>query len=191
MPEWFRSIIQKEVELFKRCYRLFIQPKLECEAIFHESPTRSTLFKDSLLFIAAVPAIARLLSWGIINFGNALINALIWYVLIVGVVWGIARLINLIAPSFDSDTDEDKAFTLIFYSFLPFLAAGLLYMVPLLTFIVPIIGLYGVYILWLGLPIFSKTPEKQRVLYTVIIAVVQIAAVLIVSRLTGGLVLSF
>ena len=49
--------------------------------------------------------------------------------------------------------------------------AGIFLLIPLLGILTFIIGLYGFYLLWVGLPPLMKSPEEKSVVYTAAIVI--------------------
>ncbi|UCG27147.1 MAG: hypothetical protein JSV24_09240, partial [Bacteroidales bacterium] len=71
------------------------------------------------------------------------------------------------APSFGLRKDITKAYKLTVYSYTAvFITHAAANLIPPLFFIV-ILGLYSVYILWIGLVILMETPEDKKVVYLV------------------------
>ena len=77
--------------------------------------------------------------------------------------------IYLLAPLFGGRRDFDSAFKLAVYSFTPVWLAGIFLLLPGLHFLA-LIGFYGLYILWLGLPRLTKVPEEMSLTFAIAIA---------------------
>ena len=58
--------------------------------------------------------------------------------------------------------------------------AGIFYILPALSFLI-IVGLYSIYLFYIGLPKLKKTPEDQVVVYMIVSAV----AIIVVSIVVG------
>jgi hypothetical protein len=65
-----------------------------------------------------------------------------------------------LARSFGGRRDFQNAFKLSVYSYTPVWLAGIFLLVPGLSFFA-ILGLYGVYLLWLGLPLLVDVPREK------------------------------
>jgi len=83
-----------------------------------------------------------------------------------------ALVVNALATSFTSQTDFRKAMQLVVYSFTPMLVAGILLIIPALGIISFLEGIYGLYILYLGLKPLMKTPDDKVTGYFVVSLVV-------------------
>ena len=79
-------------------------------------------------------------------------------------------IISLLAPLFGGRRDFEDAFKLAVYSFTPLWLAGICLLLPGLRFLL-LIGAYGIYLLWLGVPRLTKVPEQHVANFTVVIVV--------------------
>ena len=73
------------------------------------------------------------------------------------------------------------------YSSTPVWIAGVLSLIPMLGVLTIIAALYGLYLLYIGLPVLMKNPEDKSIGYTALIVVCYIVAALIVSVVIGAL----
>jgi len=93
---------------------------------------------------------------------------------------------NYLAPNFGSTQNEAKAFQLAVYSYTPFLAVGILNIIPALSVLVFLSSLYGLYLLYIGLPILMSTPKEKSLAYTITIIVAMILIYIIIQIVTGA-----
>lgn len=101
---------------------------------------------------------------------NGLFGAVFGYVATCAIVLLLGLVINLLAPFFGGRRDFDSAFKLAVYSFTPVWLAGIFLLLPGLRFLL-LTGFYGAYILWLGLPLLIKSPERQALSFAAVIVV--------------------
>lgn len=66
-----------------------------------------------------------------------------------------------------------QALKVAVYSNTPAWLAGIFVLVPALDFL-QILGLYSVYLLYLGLPVLMKAPRDKAVIYTVVVVIAAI-----------------
>lgn len=117
------------------------------------------LFRDAILF-------------ALINFASSYIG-----------MYVSALLINFLASSFASIQDRDISFKLIIYSSTPiYLASIVTNLLPSLFFLT-IFYLYSIYLLWLGLSALLKTPEKNKLGFTIIIVVILFGSIAAIQRI--------
>jgi hypothetical protein len=102
------------------------------------------------------------------SFFNGATGAIFGYVMSCATVLVLGLIINLLAPLFGGRRDFNNAFKLAVYSFTPVWIAGIFLVLPGLHFLV-LVGCYGAYLLWLGLPQLTKTPEDQSANFTAVI----------------------
>jgi len=107
---------------------------------------------------------------------NGVFGAIFGYVMACGTVLVLAIMINLLSPHFGGRRDFDTAFKLVVYSFTPVWLAGVFLLLPGLHFLA-LSGLYGAYLLWLGLPRLSKLPQQH--VPSVVMLIVGAAAILV------------
>ena len=100
---------------------------------------------------------------------DGLFGAIFGYVMTCATVLLLGLLIELLAPWFGGRRDFDSAFKLAVYSFTPVWLAGIFLVLPGLRFLM-LAGLYGVYVLWLGLPRLVKAPEQRSQAFVFLIA---------------------
>lgn len=102
---------------------------------------------------------------GIVGWGFVL--ALIQYILsIIGIIV-FAFIFNALASNFKSKQNKMQSMKLIAATATPWLIAGIFSLYPAASIISLLAGLYGLYILYLGLPIMMQTPEDQRMMYLI------------------------
>jgi hypothetical protein len=95
-------------------------------------------------------------------------------------VYLLAMVIDALAPTFGGTKDMVRAFKVAAYSLTPFWIGGLLLIVPTLGMIVWVIGLYGIVLLYFGLPILMKPPEDKAMPYVGVSAVAMLVLVWLV-----------
>lgn len=185
--------------LIERVKVLILKPRETWETVVNESTEVIDLFKEYLLIAAAVPAVASLIGRWIVGiripfvgvyrltFFEALSSAIVEYLLIVGSVWAAGKVIHYLADKFDSNEDENRAYKLIVFSYLPYLAAGVLYLIPSLGTLVVLVGLYCLYIFYVGLPIVMETPKDKVLAFEVVTILALLVIYLIVSLISGTL----
>ncbi len=100
--------------------------------------------------------------WKVIE--QELMRAVIVYLVAFAMVYIIAGVIDLLAPRFGAEKNFANAVKLSAYSHTPLWLAGIFLLVPGLSFLL-ILGLYGFYLLWIGLPMLMKVPDDKALPY--------------------------
>jgi Yip1 domain len=101
---------------------------------------------------------------------DGLFGAIFGYVMTCATVLALGLIVDLFAPFFGGKRDFDSAFKLAVYSFTPVWLTGVFLLLPGLRFLL-FTGFYGAYLLWLGLPRLTKSPQHQSLAFTALIVV--------------------
>ncbi|HJR16425.1 MAG TPA: Yip1 family protein [Gemmatimonadales bacterium] len=186
------------MNLVERVKRILLSPRSEWEVIDAEPTTVADLYTRYIMPLAAIAPIAQLIGYsafGIsvpfggtyrVPIGSAVTQAIVTYVLTLAGTYVLALIIDALAPTFEGQRSQIQALKLAAYSLTASWVAGIFALVPGLRILV-LLGLYSLYLLYLGIPILMKTPREKAVGYT---AVVIIAAI-ILSLVTGAIAAVF
>lgn len=178
--------------IIKRARDVILNPRGSWQVIRDEAVDIKQLFVNYAAPLALIPAICGLIGITLVGirlpagnvvrapFVEALIGGAVGYVLhLAGILIG-GWAVKLLAPLFNSKPDLKSAIKVVVYSMTPAWLAGVFSILPGLG-ILSILGLYGVYLLALGLPVILDTPPNKVVLYTISIIVASIVISLILS----------
>jgi hypothetical protein len=177
--------------LIERVKNILLSPKAEWPVIARETGDMAFLFRNYVAILAAIPAVCGVVGVIVLGHGlfavTAIVYAIIGYVFSFVGTWLFALIINLLAPTFAGRADFPSALKLSVYAQTPFWLAGVFYLIPALS-ILAILGLYGFYLLWLGLPVLMKSPQEKSLVYTIAIVVCAIIFYVVVAAITGTIV---
>lgn len=161
------------MDLVARVKALLLTPRTEWMVIAREPDDASALFGRYVAVLAAIPAVARFVGTSLIGWYTpilrGLFGAIAGYLLAFVAVGVIALVINALAPSFDGERNFGRALKLAVYSYTPYWVAGIFLLVPGLSFLT-ILGLYGLYLLWAGLPNMMHVPPSKALPYVAAVA---------------------
>jgi len=159
---------------------------------------------DIIIYLAmiAVPTfLGILLGYGLFwgrGYGNllgyAFAMAIITYILTIAGVIVFGFILNALARNFRSKQNKMQALKLVSYAATPWLFLGILNIYPPAGLIALLGGIYGLYILYVGVSIFMGTPKDQEIPYFIIGLIVFIVVMVLVwwlssfiwSQLVGG-----
>lgn len=159
--------------LVGRVRDILTRPAAEWGVIDGESATVGSLFFPYALILAAIPAIALLLSvllaaggYAGFLFGYFLQMAITFYIVCLGLVFVFGLAIDALAPTFGSSKNNVQAMKLAVYSATPLWVGGvlliLLFGAPIIEWIWLLGGFgYGAYLLYLGLPRLMRVPADK------------------------------
>jgi hypothetical protein len=154
--------------LVRRLKGILLTPDTEWLAIAPEKSAASALFIRYVAILAVIPALARFVGAALVGWyapiWSSLAGALVIYLSGFVIVYGLALVIDTLAPMFGAQKDFAAALKLAVYSATPVWIAGIFLFVPGLSFLV-ILGLHGVYLLWTGLPILLQAPSENTLSY--------------------------
>jgi hypothetical protein len=117
----------------------------------------------------------------------AFVSAILVYILSIVAVYVIAIVIRTLAPSFNSSADEMKSLKLASYIYTPVFLIGILDIIPPLEVITILGVLYGLYILYLGLPVLVGTPKERVVTYLVAVVIATLIVYVIIGFIVGAI----
>ena len=159
------------MDLVSRVKNILIDPQSEWRVIDGEPDTPSDILKNYVAILAAVPVICGFIGASIIGVGPyrtglfvGLIAAIIHYVLTLIGVYVVAFLIDALAPTFGGRKDFTRAFKVAGYAPTAVWVAGIFSLLPVLSALA-IVGLYSLYLFYLGLPLLMRTPPEKAVGY--------------------------
>jgi len=167
------------MKLIERVKNIILSPNTEWGIVDQESDTPVSLLKSYLLPLGIAGAIATFIGSGIVGttvlgvkiggtLAYGLNQAIISLLAVVGGFYIAIYVIDMLAPTFKSEKDLNKTSQLVAYSNTPTLLGTLLAIFPSISWIGALFGLYGFYLLFVGLPVLKKTPEQQRMPYIIV-----------------------
>jgi hypothetical protein len=96
------------------------------------------------------------------------LRLVIVYLLTFAMVYIIASVIDLLAARFGGQRNFANAVKLSVYSHTPLWLAGIFLLIPGLNFLL-ILGIYGLYLLWTGLPLLMQVPDEKALPYAAVV----------------------
>lgn len=182
-----------------RATRVLTDPKSEWPVIAAEATTTEKLYSSYIAPLAAIPVIANFIGSSIIGISlpfigtyrvgiiRGLVSAFVTYVISLVLVYVAAMIIDKLAPKFDSIPNQIQALKLVAYSYTASWVAGVFMVIPLLSPLAILGGLYSIYLFYIGLPVMMKTPESKVVPYMVVSALVVIGLAIVVGLFTAAI----
>ncbi|NVO11668.1 MAG: YIP1 family protein [Bacteroidales bacterium] len=159
------------MKLVDKVKNILLKPTAEWIVIEQENTSALTLIITYLIPLALIPGLSVIIYFGLIGvsfFGLfAIKQAIITFVSIVLGVCVSAIVIDNLAPNFGSTKDFRKTVQIIVYSYTPILLASVFQAIPTISFL-SIIGLYSLYLLYIGMKQMLKTPEDKLAIYFVV-----------------------
>lgn len=186
------------MDLVPRVQGILLNAKEEWTKIKGESIKVSELFTSYAMILAAIPAVAQFIGFGLIGLrlpfvgwyrygiGTAFLRAILSYVFALVTVYVFGIIINALAPTFSSTQNQDNAMKLAVFSMTPSWIAGALYIIPFLAPLVILASLYGLFILYLGFASPLMDTPKEKVISYFVVSVVVVAVMMIIVMVILG-----
>jgi hypothetical protein len=181
------------MRLIDRAKNIIVTPKSEWDVIAGEATPTQQLIVGYVLPLAGAAAIAGFIGsalflgffGGALGIGASLVAAIIHVVMAVVSVFVIGFIVDALAPTFSGQKNFDQAVKLVAYAYTPGWVFGLLAIIPFLGWLAALVGgIYGIYLLYLGLPKLMKSPEDKSVPYLIVVIVCAIVLWVVIAMLT-------
>jgi hypothetical protein len=172
------------MKLVARVKAIMLTPETEWPVIEREKSTASGLFINYVAVLAAIPEVAHFIGQSLIGAytpaGSGFIRAIIAYLVSFAVVYLVAVVIDLFAPRFGGQRNFSNALKLSVFSHTPLWLAGIFLLVPGLNFLM-ILGVYGIYLLWIGLPLLVRAPRDRALRYALLVGACALVPALVLA----------
>jgi hypothetical protein len=185
--------------LLTRIKNIVLTPKTEWSVIAPEPTPAAQLFAGYVAPLAVLAAVIGFVRMSVLGVNTAFggsfrlpIGAGLTYTVMTLVcaligVFVIGLIINGLAPTFSGQRDQRQALKVSAYSLTPAMLSTVLALSPILpTLLQFLAGCYGIYVLYLGLPLVMQAPKEKAFGYT--------ASVVICTILVGvvfGMIFTF
>lgn len=190
--------------IIERVKSIIIKPRETWGIIKGEPTTTSQVLTNYVLPLALIPAIFGIIGRSLIGHTYyvlapvtlrvpilySLIGAIVGYILAIVGLYIEGVIINALAPTFSSKPNMNNAFKLVAYAATPGFIAGVLHIWPPLGILVFLISLYGLYLLYVGLPIMMETPKEKVVGYIVVAIIITIVVYIVIGAISSAILSS-
>jgi hypothetical protein len=178
--------------LVARVKAILFSPSSEWDHIDTEPATIKGLYTGYVCILAGVATLASLIGRVVFGFGGfgfvyrppilqAVVGAVFSYVMTLVGVFVVALVIEALAPTFGGEKNRIQALKVAAYSGTAGWVASIVTIFPPLSILVLLGALYGVYLLYLGLPKLMKSPADKAVGYTAAVVVTAFVVSLVVA----------
>ena len=187
------------MDLQTRVVNILTRPQTEWTVIASEPTDVATLYKSYIMMLAAIPPAAGYIGMtmfgisvpvmGTVRVGvvQGLTAAVVQYVLSLVGVYIASIVIDKLAPTFQSQPDAMQALKLVAYASTPSWLAGALGIIPALSPLAILGGLYGIYLFYLGVAPLMKTPSDKVVPYMAVSALAIIVVMVVTTALAAAM----
>ena len=185
--------------LVERVKGILLTPRTEWPVIAGEATTPAELYKGYIVPLAAIGPLCQIVGYSVLGIrmplggavyrtpiGTAVTSAVVTYVLSLIGVYLLALIIDGLAPTFGGSKDQIQALKTAAYSSTASWVAGIFTLVPGLR-VLAILGLYSIYLLYVGLPVTMKAPADRAGAYTGVVILAAFVLFFIVGMIGGRL----
>lgn len=185
--------------LQNRVINILKSPATEWPVIDAEATDIGRLYREYIIPLSAIPAIAAFIGYSLIGASMPLVGfyrrpmmtglalMIVSYVMGLIGVFVCAVVVEWLAPKFKSSGTRVDALKLVAYASTPMWVAGILQILPALSVLSLLAGLYAIYLFYLGLPVIMKTPADQVVIYMIVAAIVIIVVGLVMATISTAI----
>lgn len=184
-------------KIIDRARNILTSPKSEWPIAAAEPATVGGLYIGYIAIIAALPAIAGFIKSSLLGtsflgmtvhapLGSGLARMLLTYLLSLGIAYVMALIINALATSFGGQQSMLQALKTVAYAWTASWVAGIGVLLPWIGLLILIAGgIYGIYLLYLGLPHTMKCPADRAGGYTAVSVIIAIVLSWVVHLMLG------
>ncbi|MEO7136294.1 MAG: Yip1 family protein [Gemmatimonadales bacterium] len=184
------------MNLVERVKRILLFPRTEWEVIDTELTTPAQLYTGYIAPLAAIGPIAQLIGYSVfgisvpfvgtyrVPIGSAITSAIVTYVMALAMPFLLALIIDALAPTFNGQRSQIQALKVAAYSSTASWVAGIFALIPGVRFLT-ILGIYSLYLLYLGLPVLMKSPREKAIGYTVVVILAAIVLFMLVGVISS------
>jgi Yip1-like protein len=182
------------MNLTERAKNILLQPAQEWSIIDKEPGSTAELFKSYIVPLAAIGPVASIIGLSIFGIGvpiggsyrvpltSAIGHAVTTYIFGLIGTYVLALIIDALAPTFLGTKNNFQALKVAAYSSTAAWLAGIFNLLPSLA-LLHVLGLYSLYLLYLGLPVLMKAPQEKALPYTIVV----IIAAIVIFGVIGAL----
>lgn len=187
-------------KLVARAKAILLSPNHEWPVIAGEPTTVADLYKGYIIPLAAIPAIFGFLQMSVIGmsvpfagtvrigFGTGLTSMVVGYAMALLMVYVMALIVDALAPTFAGQKNNVQALKVVAYAYTASWVAGIAAIIPGLGFLITIVAaIYGIYLLYLGLPHLMKCPPDKAAGYTAVAIIIAIVLGFVTAMVVGGI----
>lgn len=188
------------MQLIDRVKNMIVAPAKEWDVIATEQPDTGKVITGYVLPLAGAAALAAFIGYGFIgvSYFGVRISGVNWGIyqaisVFVGALVGVfvcAFVIDALAPSFGSEKNMGRSVQLVAYSYTPAWVGGLLAIFPPIAVIGALASLYGLYLLYIGIPKIKKTPVDKQAGYFIVSLVVIVGVYFIIGLILSKIIMS-
>src|SRR5690606_36386329 len=182
--------------LVDRVRQILFSPAEAWPEIEREPATIGGIYRQYLVWLALVPAIAGFIGASVIGYqslgfggrlgiGAGLVQLVVGLALTLVATYVVSLVVDWLAPKFGGTPNRLAAFKLVAYASTAALLGGIFAIVPLLGVLGVLAAIYSIYLIHLGLPVLMKNPPDRTLFYTIAVVVCAVVVNLLVAAIVS------
>jgi hypothetical protein len=184
------------MSLIQRVQDILLKPKETWPIIAGEGGDTASVYRDYLIYLAAIPAVASFIGLSLIGAGGfgfsvrvpllaGLVQMVVSFVLSLVMVFVLALIVDALAPTFNGTKSQINALKLVAYGSTAGFVGGIFGLIPSLSILGLLAGLYSIYLIYTGVPVMMKCPPEKAGAYTAVVIVCGIVAAVILGAVSA------
>ena len=185
------------MNLIDRAKNICLTPKTEWPVIAAETTNTKDLMTGYVAPLAIIGPVAGFIGGTIIGHTLPFVGtyrtpvlagigvAIFSFVMAFVGVFILSLIIDALAPTFGGEKNKQQALKVAVYAYTPAWLAGILSIIPFLGMLAIFAALYGLYLLFLGLPKLMKCPDDKSIGYTAVVVICAIVISVVISAMAS------
>jgi hypothetical protein len=184
--------------LIERAQAMLLRPKQTWPVIESEPATVGSIYRDWLIYMAAIPAVCGFIGLSLVGVGVfgvglrlpiavGLANMITSYLVSLVLAYVVALAVDALAPAFGGTRNPISALKLVAYGSTAAYVGGVFSLVPTLAVLGLVAAIYSIYLVYLGLPVLMKCPQEKAGVYTAVLVACAIIAGLVLGAIKAAL----
>jgi hypothetical protein len=188
----------KKLVDINRVTAILLRPGTTWKMVDGEFTKPADLYKKWILPLAAIGPVCTTISTLIfgrrvaftsltteVPIQSVITSGITAYIVALLAVFVLAQIINVLAPTFDSQKNDVQALKAAAYASTAMWVGGASALIPALWPVGLLFSVYTLYLLYLGVPIVMKVPNHQTAGYTAVALIVTLVELLLVGAITS------
>lgn len=188
------------MNLTDRAKKIILQPKQEWQVIATETAATGQLYMSYIIPLAAIGPIASIIGMSLfgitvpflgtyrVPIETAITHSILSYVFTLAGIFILALIIDALAPSFSGEKNQIQALKVAAYSCTAAWLGGVFSLIPSISILAIIPGIYSLYLLYLGLPVQMKSPQDKALGYTIVVLIAAIVIFVVIGAVSSAFV---
>ncbi|MEP6872960.1 MAG: Yip1 family protein [Burkholderiales bacterium] len=186
------------MSLIQRVQDILLKPRAAWPIIAAEGGDTASIYKDYLIYLAAIPAVAAFVGLSLIGAGGfgfsvrvpiltGLVQMIVSFVLSLVMVFVLALIVDALAPTFNGTKSQINALKLVAYGSTAGFVGGIFGLIPSLSILGLLAALYSIYLIYTGVPVMMRCPPEKAGAYTAVVIVCGIVAAVVFGAVSAAL----